>query len=172
MNKTYITAILAVTSLVFSAGALAQSMSKSEYETSKNGIDTKLKSAKAHCRSITGNRKELTEVCVANAERQEKIAKANLEAFYNPTEQTRNEVLAAKAKAKDDYLSKTKEDGTQAGLATEADKAIDKQRAADYATKQSECNILAAPAETICINDAEKQYDKQDKQDKQQTAVD
>ena len=167
MNKTYITAILTITSLAFSAGAMAQSMPKSEYETSKNGIDIQLKSAKAHCRSVTGNRKELTEICVANAERKANIAKANLEARYNPSEETRNQAIAAKAKAQDDYLSKTKEDGVHASQATAADKQVDKQRAASHAAKQNECNVLAASAKTVCLNDAENQYDAQDNQDKQ-----
>ncbi|HEX7454794.1 MAG TPA: hypothetical protein VF296_02020 [Gallionella sp.] len=160
MNKTYITAILVVTSLAFSAGAMAQSMSKSEYETSKNGISTKLESAKANCRSVTGNRKELTEICVGNAERQGKIAKANLEAQYNPTEQTRNEALDAKVKAKDDYLSKTKKDGAQASLATDADKTVDKQRAANYATANNECNTLGGTTKISCINNLLEQYNK------------
>lgn len=38
MNKTYITAILAVTSLAFSAGAMAQSISKSEYKATEKNI--------------------------------------------------------------------------------------------------------------------------------------
>lgn len=167
MNKTYITAILtvtgllSVTSLAFSAGVIVQSVSNSEYETSKNGIAAQLKSAKAHCRSVTGNRKELTEICVANAERQENIAKANLEARYNPTEENRNEALAVKAKAGDGYLNKAKEDGAQASHATAVDKSADKQLAADYAKAESECNTLGGAAKTICINDAEKQYNKQ-----------
>ena len=166
MNKTYITAILtvtgllSVTSLAFSAGVIVQSMSNSEYETSKNGIAAQLKSAKAHCRSVTGNRKELTEICVANAERQENIAKANLEAQYNPTEQTRNEALDAKVKAKDDYLSKTKKDGAQASLATDADKTVDKQRAANYATANNECNTLGGTTKISCINNLLEQYNK------------
>jgi hypothetical protein len=167
MNKTYITAILtvtgllSVTSLAFSAGVIEQSMSNSEYETSKVGIATQLKSAKAHCRSVTGNRKELTEICVGNAERQENIAKANLEARYNPTEENRNEALAVKANAGGGYLSKAKEDGIHASHATAVDKKADMQRAADYAKTKNECNTLAAPAKVSCINNSEEQYNKE-----------
>jgi hypothetical protein len=50
MNKPYITAILAITSLAFSAGAMAQSMSKSEY-----------KSAKADCDSFADNAKDIVD---------------------------------------------------------------------------------------------------------------
>lgn len=167
MNKSYITAILAVTSLAFSAGAMAQSMPKSEYEADKNGIDMQLKSDAAHCRSVTGNRKELTEICVGNAERKASVAKANLEVRYNPSVETRSQAIDAKAKVNDDYLSKTKKDGAQASLATAADKRADERRAVSHAAKQNECNALAETAKIVCLNDAEKQYDAQDKQDKQ-----
>ena len=40
MNKPYITAILAVTSLAFSAGAMAQNMSKNEYKAAEKNIKT------------------------------------------------------------------------------------------------------------------------------------
>ena len=64
MNKLYIIAILAVTSLAFSVGAMAQNMSKSEYKAAEKNIKAEYKSAKANCGSFADNVKD---ICMAEA---------------------------------------------------------------------------------------------------------
>lgn len=59
MNKPYLTAILAVTSLVFSAGAMAQNISLSEYKAAGKSIAAEYKSAKKNCASFAGNTKDI-----------------------------------------------------------------------------------------------------------------
>lgn len=83
MSNSCITAILAVTSLSFSAGAMAQSMSKSEYKAAEKNIKSEYKSAKADCDSFPANAKN---ICMAIAKSKEKAAKTELEARYKPYE--------------------------------------------------------------------------------------
>ena len=52
MNKSHITAILAITSLSFSTGALAQNMSKNEYNAAAKNIKTEHEFAKLNCASF------------------------------------------------------------------------------------------------------------------------
>lgn len=59
MNKSHITAILAITSLSFSTGALAQNMSKNEYKAAEKNIKAEHEFAKANCASFADNSKEL-----------------------------------------------------------------------------------------------------------------
>jgi hypothetical protein len=82
MNNPYITAILAVTCLSFSAGTMAQSMSKSEYKAAEKNIVAEYKSAKANCGSFADNAKD---ICIAEAKNKEMVAKILLEARYKPS---------------------------------------------------------------------------------------
>lgn len=86
MNKVNINVIALAVGLAFSVGAMAQSMSKSDYKADKEKITTEYKSAKASCASLSGNAKD---ICLAEAKGKEKIAKAELEASYKPTVKTR-----------------------------------------------------------------------------------
>lgn len=52
-----INAIAVAISFVFSAGAMAQSMSKDQYKAAKTGTAAEYKSARAACGSLAGNRK-------------------------------------------------------------------------------------------------------------------
>jgi hypothetical protein len=96
MNKPYITAILAVTSLSFSAGAIAQDMSKSEYKAAGKNIGAVYKSAKANCASFAGNAKD---ICMAEAKGKEKVAKTELKTRYKPSRESDYEISVAKAQA-------------------------------------------------------------------------
>lgn len=83
-------------SLVFSVGAMAQGMSKTDYNTSREKISADYKSAKAACDSMSGNPKD---ICIAESKAKEKIAKAELEASYKPTPKNRYQAQVAKADA-------------------------------------------------------------------------
>jgi len=96
MNKQYITTILAVTSLAFSAGAMAQSMSESEYKTAEKSINAEYKSDKTDCDSFADNAKD---ICMAVAKGKEKVAKAELEARYKPSKSSGYDISIAKAEA-------------------------------------------------------------------------
>jgi osmotically-inducible protein OsmY len=97
MNKPNITAIAAAIAFVFSAGALAaQNMSTDEYKASKNKIAAEYNSAKADCGSLSANAKD---VCMAEANGRQKVAKAELEANYKPSDKTRYAASVARAEA-------------------------------------------------------------------------
>lgn len=82
--------------LAWSAGALAQGLSRSDYSQAKDRISAEYKAAKAACGSLSGNAQD---ICVEEAKGQEKTAKAELEATYQPTPKSRYQARVAKAEA-------------------------------------------------------------------------
>lgn len=96
MNKLNITAVAAAIAMAISAGAMGATVTKSEYKASKDGITAKYKSDKAACNAMTGNAKD---ICIEEAKGSEKVAKAELEANYKPTDKNRSNVRIAKADA-------------------------------------------------------------------------
>lgn len=96
MKKLNMNVISLAVSLVFSVGAMAQGMSKTDYNSSREKIAADYKSAKAACDSMSGNPKD---ICIAEGKAKEKIAKAELEANYKPTLKTRYQANVAKAEA-------------------------------------------------------------------------
>ena len=95
MNKLCTIAIVAA-GLAFGGSALAQSMSKDEYKAGKERIAADYKAAKAGCDSLAGNAKD---ICMAQAKGREKVAKAELEAAYKPTDKHRYDAGVARAEA-------------------------------------------------------------------------
>jgi osmotically-inducible protein OsmY len=96
MDKLILRAIPVAISLAFSAGAIAQSMSKTEYKSTRDAIAAEYKSAIAACTSMSGNAKD---VCKADATGKDKVAKAQLEERRAPSNKNRYAVSAAKARA-------------------------------------------------------------------------
>lgn len=96
MNKLNINAIALALSLAFSAGALAEGMSKVDYKAAKEKISGDYKAAKTSCKSLSGN---ANDVCVLEAKGTENIAKAELEASYKPSEENRYDIQVVTAKA-------------------------------------------------------------------------
>lgn len=112
MHK-HIIAILAIASLAFNTGVLAQSMSMSEYKAAEKNIATEYKSAKANCASFAGNAKD---ICMAEAKGKRSVAKIELNTRFKPTRKSDYEISVAKAQADyavakekcDDRAGKTK----------------------------------------------------------------
>ena len=96
MKTLNINVIALAVSLVFSTGAIAQNLSKTDYKAGKDKIAAEYKSAKAACASLSGNPKD---ICVAEAKGKESVGKAELEASYKPTVKTRYQARIAKAEA-------------------------------------------------------------------------
>lgn len=96
MNKLIVEGIALAVSLAFSAGALAQSMSKNDYTAGKDKIAAEYKSAKTGCDSLSGN---ANDICMAEAKGREKIARAELDASYEPTRRSYYQARVAKAEA-------------------------------------------------------------------------
>ncbi len=96
MNKLNISAISVAISFAFSAGAIAQVMSKDQYKSHKDGIVAESKAAKAACASYSANARD---VCQAEAKGKERIAAADLEARYKPGQKNTHDARVARADA-------------------------------------------------------------------------
>ncbi len=96
MKKLETIVVAVAIGLVISVGAMAKGMSKEAYKAAEDRIEAEYKSDKANCDSLSGNAED---VCIAQAKGKEKIAKAELEATYEPTAKHRYQALIAKADA-------------------------------------------------------------------------
>ncbi len=82
MNKLNINAIALAVALTFSAGAMAEAMSKDDFKAGKDRISTEYKTAKASCSALSGN---ANDICIAEVKGKERVAMAELEAGYKPS---------------------------------------------------------------------------------------
>jgi len=128
MSRFTTTAIAVAIGLTFSTGAMAQTMSKDDYETGMNSIAAEYKSDKSSCESLSGN---ANDVCMAEATGKEKVAKADLEARNKNTNEARYEALVTKAEA--DYSVATEKCDDQAGNLK--DVCLKEAKAAEVAAK-------------------------------------
>ncbi len=155
VNTLNINAIALAVSLAFSAGAMAQGLSKSDYEAVREGIASKYKLAKAECASLSGNP---SDICMAGARGDEKVALAELEAGYKPTPETRYQERVARAEA--DYeLAKERCDdragNTKDVCMKEAESAETAARAdATAQMKTSDANTIASEKSADARKDA------------------
>jgi hypothetical protein len=96
MKKFTATTIAVAIGFMFSAGAMAQNMSKNDYKAGMDSIAAEYKSNKASCESLSGN---ANDICMAEVKGNEKVAKAELEARNKNTNQARYDALVTKAEA-------------------------------------------------------------------------
>ena len=100
MSKFSLTALSAAFCLAMSTGAFAlntpHAMSKTDYKAAKDQISTKFKDDKAACKAMTANAKD---ICMEEAKGREKVAKAELEARYEPSIKHDKDLRMAKADA-------------------------------------------------------------------------
>ncbi len=128
MSKFTVTAIAVAIGLTFSAGAMAQTMSKHDYKASMASISAEYKSDKTNCQSLSGN---ANDICMAEATGKEKVAKADLEARNKNTNEARYEALVTKAEA--DYSIAKQKCNDQAGDVK--DVCLKEAKAAEIAAK-------------------------------------
>ena len=128
MNNFNVKALGVTFALAFSASAMAQNVTKSEYKAGKDRVSAEYKTAETACASLSGNAKYF---CVADAKGKDKVALADLEASYKPTEKNYYEVRAAKAEA--DY-GVAKEDCDDL-RGTSKDVCVKEAKAAEEAAK-------------------------------------
>lgn len=96
VNTIKINVIALAISLAFSAGAMAQTLSKQDYKAGKNKISAEYKLAKAGCAPLSGNAKDM---CKAEAKGRDKVALAELEVSYKPTSENHYKASVARAEA-------------------------------------------------------------------------
>jgi len=96
MNKQHISAFLAISSLAFSSGAIAQNMSEIEYRAAEKSIVNEHKSDQLKCGLFADNDKD---ICMAVAKGKEKVAKTKLEARYKPANNSDYKISVVQGKA-------------------------------------------------------------------------
>jgi hypothetical protein len=128
MNTFNIKMITLALGVAFSAGAMAENMSKTDYKAGKDKIAAEYKTGKAACASLAGNVKD---ICTADAKGKEKVALAELEASYKPSNKTRYEARAAKAEA--DYAVANERCDDKAG--NEKDVCVKEAKAVETTAK-------------------------------------
>jgi hypothetical protein len=179
MKKPAFSAIAVVVFLMSSAAAMGAGMSKDDYRASKDRIAADYKNAKATCGSYAGNTKD---VCVADADGKNSVAKAQLEATYEPTLKNRYDVSIATAEAR--YAVAREKCNTLAGNGkdvcikqAEADQvaaksdakvwlngaganqtASNNRRDADYAVAKEKCSAFSGDAKDNCLRDAKARF--------------
>jgi len=144
MNKFSINAFALAAGFAFSAGAMAQSMAKDDYKAGKEQIAGQYKAEKATCNSFSGNAKD---VCVAEAKGREKVAKADLEASYKPSANSRYKARVAVAEAAYSVAKERCDDkgGTAKDVCVKEAKAVKTTAKADAKAqmKVSDANVVA-----------------------------
>ncbi|MDZ4252440.1 MAG: hypothetical protein U1A72_07680 [Sulfuritalea sp.] len=96
MNKYGFKVLALAVGMVFSAGAMAQSLAKDDYKAGKKQIEGQYKAEKAACNSFSGNARD---ICIAEAKGREKVAEADLEASYKPSVDSRYKARVVAAEA-------------------------------------------------------------------------
>lgn len=91
-----ISAIALAIGFIFSTSAVAEKMTKNQYQSHEKSIASEYKADKAKCDSFSGNS---ADICVAEAKGKQNVAKSELEATYNPSTKTRYQANIVKADA-------------------------------------------------------------------------
>lgn len=144
MNKFSINVLALAVGLAFSAGAMAQSMAKDDYKAGKEQIAAQYKAEKAACNSFSGNAKD---VCVAEAKGREKVAKADLEANYKPSVNSRYKARVVAAETAYSIAKERCDDkgGTAKDVCVKEAKAVQTTAKADAKAqmKVADANVVA-----------------------------
>ena len=96
MNTLNSKAIVIALSLAFSAGVMAQGLSKADYQAGKDRIAADYKTARGACNSFSGN---ANDICAAEAKGKQNVAQAELEASYKPSAKSSYKARVARAEA-------------------------------------------------------------------------
>jgi len=96
MRNLEIKALALGAGLLFSTGALADGMTHDQYETQEQRIQAEYKTAKARCEAMKGHAED---VCEAEAKGHASVARAELQAKYEPTAKNVETARNARAEA-------------------------------------------------------------------------
>jgi hypothetical protein len=160
-------------------------MSRDAYKAEKDRISTAYKADREHCRSMSGNAKD---ICIAEAKGHEKVAKAELDAKMKNTERARYDVRIAKADAEYDVAKErcddrrgndkdvcvkeakaqytrakadakvAKAEGDPAAVQSARRDAAEDKRDADYKVAKERCDSLKGDAKDRCVQDAKARF--------------
>lgn len=139
MIKFNLTALSVALFLATSTSAVAGATSKVEYKAAKERISTTYKSDSSTCRTMTGNAKD---ICSEEAKGRERVARAELEASYSPSDKHRYEVGVAKANAAHAVAKERCDD-----LAGNAKDVCRKEAKAAYVAAKANAKVAAKTAD-------------------------
>ena len=150
MNKLTISSIALGLSLAFSANVMADNMSKDEYKAAVKSIAAEHKADKKRCDSLSNNVKD---ICKAEVNGKNKVAKAELEAQYKPSNKATHDVSVAKAEAEYAVSNEKCDDiaGNQKDVCVKEAKAAQVRAKAD-ATAQLKTTKANATAREITVD--------------------
>ena len=178
--KTLI-ASAALCAAVGASSALAATMTRAEYGTTKDRVSADYKADKAACATMSGNQKD---VCQEQAKGKEKVARAELEYNYTGKMSDSNKIAVAKADStyavakemcddkagnvKDVCVAEAKAVHTKALADAKMVKkvgdakmdAVEDKRDADYRVAAEKCDSLAGDAKAACVSAAKLRYNK------------
>ena len=92
-----------------------QGISRDEYKREKDRVEADAKAAKAKCKSMSGNAKD---ICQAEAKANEKIAKKELDYKKNPNDKNKQDIEKAKAEGAYEVAKEKCEDQKGAEMAS------------------------------------------------------
>lgn len=98
MKRPAVAVSALVVGFVFSAGAMADGMTKRQYQFLEKNIETEYAAARKACKSRVGN---ALDICIVQANGRMNVARAELEAGYDPS--TRNRYKAREAAISANY---------------------------------------------------------------------
>lgn len=128
MNKQHILAL--AIGLACVGNVLAQDMTRADFVAGKDSISANYKTAKASCASLAGNAKD---ICQVDAKGVSKVARADLDARYEPSLKHSYQAEVVKAEAAYDLAKEKCDDlaGTPKGVCVKEAKAIEVTAKAD-----------------------------------------
>ena len=151
MTKLSSSVIALSVGLAFSIGAIAQTMSPEQYRSGKDRIASDHKAASMACDSLAGNTKD---ICKAEAGGNDKVARAQLDAKYQPSLDASYKVRLARAEADlsvatercDDKAGNVKDVCVKEAKAAEASAKADAKAQLTTANAQQQAAATSAAA--------------------------
>lgn len=149
--------------LAFSVGAMAAEMSKKQYQFLEGNIETEYKAGKAGCDSLAGN---ANDICIAQAKGRMSVAKAELEASYQPSIKARYEARLANADADyavaveycDDKAGNVKDVCVQQAKALKVSQSAEAEAEMKTAKAKAAANEKAVDAQEAAVKKSSEAY--------------
>lgn len=175
MSSRAVAALAAAIGLASSPCALAEPMSKAEFQAARKNIESDFKGAKGGCEPMRDNVKD---ICLADVTGREAIALAELEAVYQPGPKTREDLRIARAQAGyalaremcDDKAANAKDaclkEAEAANVVARADAraqlttAEANAAAGEKIADARKCEALAGESRALCLSEARKLHGK------------
>lgn len=182
MKKIFTTIWAASLALIFATALFAKDdVAKARYQTAKENTSATYKLARQRCDELSGKPRD---ICIAEAQAEEKRSNANAEANYENTPKARmkaqiaideadysvaKEKCSAKMgsekhvcikEAKAAYEKAKREAKSSRKISAIKSDLAQEKRDADYKVELEKCDALAGPAKDACIAAAKSKYGK------------